>query len=74
MEVPRIFARLLLTAPGWIRTGLGGDDGPYTVEESIPLIVDVPLSHLDNKGLAYLDRFGEPVPWCPEKPLCAAPL
>ncbi|MBO8190544.1 SDR family NAD(P)-dependent oxidoreductase [Streptomyces oryzae] len=54
---------LLLMAPGWIRTELGGDDAPYTVQESVPLIVDVLLSHLDNKGLAYLDRFGEPVPW-----------
>ncbi len=43
-------------APVWIRTELGGEDAPYTVEESIPLIVDVLLSHLDNKGLAHLDR------------------
>jgi NAD(P)-dependent dehydrogenase (short-subunit alcohol dehydrogenase family) len=54
---------LLLMAPGWIRTDLGGDDAPYTVEESTPLLVDVLLSHLDNKGLAYLDRNGQPVPW-----------
>ncbi|AEW98229.1 SDR family NAD(P)-dependent oxidoreductase [Streptantibioticus cattleyicolor] len=54
---------LLLMAPGWIRTDLGGDDAPYTVEESIPLIVDVLLSHLAAKGLAYLDRNGQTVPW-----------
>ncbi|BCL32169.1 short-chain dehydrogenase [Streptomyces aurantiacus] len=54
---------LLLMAPGWIRTALGGDDAPYTVEESTPLLVDVLLSHLDNKGLAFLDRNGQPVPW-----------
>ncbi|MFE3526180.1 SDR family oxidoreductase [Streptomyces sp. NPDC059161] len=54
---------LLLLAPGWIRTALGGDDARYTVEESTPLLVDVLLTHLDTKGLAYLDRFGEPVPW-----------
>ncbi|GAB2794892.1 SDR family NAD(P)-dependent oxidoreductase [Streptomyces daliensis] len=54
---------LLLMAPGWIRTELGGEDAPYTVKESIPLLVDVLLSRLDTKGLAYLDRFGRPVPW-----------
>src|SRR3954447_14025300 len=54
---------LLLMAPGWIRTDLGGDDAPYTVEESAPLLVDVLLSHLGNKGLAFLDRNGRPVPW-----------
>lgn len=54
---------LLLMAPGWIRTELGGDEAPYTVQESTPRIVEVLLSHRDNKGLAYLDRFGDPVPW-----------
>ncbi|GAA2892863.1 SDR family NAD(P)-dependent oxidoreductase [Streptomyces mexicanus] len=54
---------LLLMAPGWIRTALGGDDAPYSVEESTPLLVDVLLSHLDSKGLAFLDRNGGHVPW-----------
>ncbi|WP_275561334.1 SDR family NAD(P)-dependent oxidoreductase [Streptomyces sp. 5-6(2022)] len=54
---------LLLMAPGWIRTALGGDDAPYTVEESTPLLVDVLLSHLGSKGLAFLDRNGQIVPW-----------
>ncbi|MGW7515468.1 SDR family NAD(P)-dependent oxidoreductase [Streptomyces sp. NPDC054796] len=54
---------LLLMAPGWIRTELGGEDAPYSVKESIPLLVDVLLSRLDTTGLAYLDRFGRPVPW-----------
>ncbi|MCK7626974.1 SDR family NAD(P)-dependent oxidoreductase [Streptomyces sp. RS10V-4] len=54
---------LLLLAPGWIRTELGGADAPYTVQESVPLLVDVLLSRLGGTGLAYLDRFGRPVPW-----------
>ncbi|MFE9411243.1 SDR family NAD(P)-dependent oxidoreductase [Streptomyces sp. NPDC006704] len=53
----------LLLAPGWIRTALGGDEAPYTVEESVPPLVDVLLSHLNTKGLAYVNRFGQPVPW-----------
>ncbi|UPG85821.1 SDR family oxidoreductase [Luteibacter aegosomatis] len=54
---------LLLLAPGWIRTDLGGDDAPYTVEESIPLILDVILKKRSRPGLEYLDRDGMTVPW-----------
>ncbi|MER6050641.1 SDR family oxidoreductase [Streptomyces sp. NPDC001793] len=52
-----------LLAPGWIRTALGGPDAPFTVEESVPLLVDVLLSQLGTPGLAYLDRSGRTVPW-----------
>jgi NAD(P)-dependent dehydrogenase (short-subunit alcohol dehydrogenase family) len=54
---------LLLLAPGWIRTELGGDDAPYTVEESIPLILDVIMKKRSRPGLEYLDRDGKTVPW-----------
>ncbi len=54
---------LLLMAPGWIRTALGGDQAPFTVEESVPLIVDVLLGKVGKPGLDYLDREGETVPW-----------
>jgi NAD(P)-dependent dehydrogenase (short-subunit alcohol dehydrogenase family) len=53
----------VLMAPGWIRTALGGPDAPYTIEETAPLLVDVLLSRLGSPGLAYLDRFGQTVPW-----------
>lgn len=54
---------LLLMAPGWIRTALGGDQAPFTLEETVPLIVDVLLAKLGNPGLEFLDREGRTVPW-----------
>ncbi|MCO5971482.1 SDR family oxidoreductase [Actinoallomurus soli] len=54
---------MLVMAPGWIRTDLGGADAPYTIEEAIPPLVDVILSQQGTPGLRYLDRFGKTVPW-----------
>lgn len=54
---------LVLMAPGWIRTDLGGPDAPFTIDESVPRVVDVLLSKLGRPGLEYLDRFGQTVPW-----------
>jgi NAD(P)-dependent dehydrogenase (short-subunit alcohol dehydrogenase family) len=53
----------VLMAPGWVRTDLGGPDAPFTINESIPRVVDVLLGRLGKPGLAYLDRFGQTVPW-----------
>jgi NAD(P)-dependent dehydrogenase (short-subunit alcohol dehydrogenase family) len=54
---------LILMAPGWIRTDLGGPDAPFTVEESIPKLVNVLLAQQGKPGLQYLDRDGNTVPW-----------
>ncbi len=54
---------LLLMAPGWIRTDLGGPKAPFGVEESIPKIVDVLISRQGKPGLEYLDRDGKTVRW-----------
>ena len=54
---------LLLMAPGWIRTGLGGPDAPFGVEETVPKIVDVLIAQQGRPGLRFLDREGQTVPW-----------
>jgi NAD(P)-dependent dehydrogenase (short-subunit alcohol dehydrogenase family) len=59
-ESPRAMA---LLAPGWIRTDLGGSDAPFTLEESVPILIDLLLAKRTRPGLEYLDRFGKTVPW-----------
>ena len=54
---------MVLMAPGWIRTELGGPEAPFSVEETIPKIVDVLVSQQGRPGLRYLDRDGNTVPW-----------
>ncbi len=54
---------MVLMAPGWIRTGLGGPDAPFGIDEAIPSVVDVLIAALGTPGLRYLDRFGQTVPW-----------
>ncbi|ALN72250.1 SDR family NAD(P)-dependent oxidoreductase [Aureimonas sp. AU20] len=54
---------MVLMAPGWVRTELGGGDAPLSIEESIPKVVDVLLAQKGRPGLRYLDRNGETVPW-----------
>lgn len=54
---------LVLLAPGWIRTRLGGPKAPFGVEESVPLLVDVLIEHQGKAGLAFVDRNGSAVPW-----------
>jgi NAD(P)-dependent dehydrogenase (short-subunit alcohol dehydrogenase family) len=54
---------MVLMAPGWIRTDMGGPDAPFSVEESIPKIVNVLLAQRGKPGLQFLDREGRSVPW-----------
>ena len=54
---------LLLVAPGWVRTEMGGSGALLSIEESIPLVVDVVEANRGKPGLRYVDRFNEPLPW-----------
>ncbi len=54
---------LLLMAPGWVRTGLGGSEARLSIEESIPNLLNTMESHEGRSGLHYLDYLGRVVPW-----------
>jgi NAD(P)-dependent dehydrogenase (short-subunit alcohol dehydrogenase family) len=54
---------LVLMAPGWVNTELGGPNAPLTVEDSIPAVVHVLLAQQGKPGLQFLDRHGRTVPW-----------
>jgi len=54
---------LLLIAPGWVRTDMGGPQATLDVSESIPLVVDVVTAQTGCSGLQFLNRRGETVPW-----------
>ena len=54
---------MLTMAPGWVRTDLGGEQAPLSIEDSIPSLVNVMLEKLRRPGLEYLDYQGRTVPW-----------
>lgn len=54
---------LLLMAPGWVQTDMGGTRAPLTVAESIPALVATVEAQRGMPGLRYLDRHGERIPW-----------
>jgi len=54
---------LLLLAPGWIRTDMGGPSAPFSIEESVPILVATIEAQRGKRGLQYIDRHGHTVPW-----------
>ncbi|WP_269856268.1 SDR family NAD(P)-dependent oxidoreductase [Streptomyces sp. RPT161] len=54
---------LLLMAPGWVKTDLGGPNARLTVKESIPNLVTTIDAQRGRTGLRFLDYLGQTVAW-----------
>jgi NAD(P)-dependent dehydrogenase (short-subunit alcohol dehydrogenase family) len=54
---------LVLMAPGWVKTELGGPNARLSIEDSIPNVVKTLDSLRDKPGLHYVDYLGRTVPW-----------
>ncbi len=54
---------LLLMAPGWVRTDMGGPEARLTVDESIAGLLNQIEAYEGRSGLHYLDYLGKVVPW-----------
>ena len=54
---------LLLLAPGWVRTDMGGPQARLSIDESVPNLVNTIEAQRGKPGLQYLDYRGQAVPW-----------
>jgi NAD(P)-dependent dehydrogenase (short-subunit alcohol dehydrogenase family) len=54
---------LVLMAPGWVRTDMGGEGARLTIDDSIPNVVKALDALHGTPGLHYVDYLGRTVAW-----------
>jgi NAD(P)-dependent dehydrogenase (short-subunit alcohol dehydrogenase family) len=54
---------LLVLAPGWVRTDMGGPAAPLSIADSIPNLVNTVDAQDGKGGLQYLNYLGATLPW-----------
>lgn len=54
---------IVLMAPGWVRTELGGPEATLSIDEAIPPLVETLVAQQGVPGLRFIDRHGDTVPW-----------
>ncbi|MEW6460779.1 MAG: SDR family oxidoreductase [Pseudomonadota bacterium] len=62
-QLPRLPWSLLALHPGWVRTDMGGDAAPLSVEQSASDLRQVILDQLGRRQCAFLDHQGQSLPW-----------
>ena len=54
---------IVVIAPGWVRTDMGGPNATLDIGTSIPGVVDTLVAQAGKPGVRYLNYLGETVPW-----------
>jgi NAD(P)-dependent dehydrogenase (short-subunit alcohol dehydrogenase family) len=53
----------LAVDPGWVKTSMGGDSAPLTVEQSISSMANVLHARRGQGGVAFVNYEGQSWPW-----------
>lgn len=62
-QLPQVSWSLLALHPGWVRTDMGGDAAPLSLEQSASGLYQVITEQLGRRECAFLDYQGQPLPW-----------